>query len=233
MNQPKGKLVIKHNPKRTSGMAARSISGLLKICWRDGTPWVEANQWVAAQANTTPVMSYTLQNRIGHLQGYANWLEREKVDWRHFPAKKSDQVLYRYRGALTEAGNAGLMSMSTAAARIKAVILFYQYCLTQDLVKSDALIWRDQLVPKPNTNNKDILVLNARDERAISWLIEQAGLEAVQRACQMIAGGRKLYPTNLARLLGLTIPQCVINTPLSAARERICKLRALLASKNN
>jgi len=74
-------------------------------------------------------------------------------------------------------------------------------------------------------------VLNARDERAISWLIEQAGFEAVQQACVKIAGNRKPYPTNLARVLGLSIPQSVIETPVAVARERIRVLRALLASK--
>lgn len=76
-----------------------------------------------------------------------------------------------------------------------------------------------------------VLVLNARDERAISWLIEQVGFESVQQACRKLAGSRKPYPTNLARVLGLSIPQSVIETPVSIARERIRELRALLASK--
>lgn len=76
-----------------------------------------------------------------------------------------------------------------------------------------------------------VIVLNARDERAIAWLIEQAGFEAVQQACERIAGRRKLYPTNLAKMLGLVIPQSVINTPVSVARERIRELRAILAGR--
>lgn len=76
-----------------------------------------------------------------------------------------------------------------------------------------------------------VIVLNARDERALAWLIEQAGFEAVQQACERIAGRRKLYPTNLAKMLGLVIPQSVINTPVSVARERIRELRAILAGR--
>lgn len=78
-----------------------------------------------------------------------------------------------------------------------------------------------------------VIVLNSRDERAIAWLIEQAGVEAVQHACERIAGHRKLYPTNLAKILGLVIPQSVINTPVSIARERIRELRAILAGRQN
>lgn len=74
-----------------------------------------------------------------------------------------------------------------------------------------------------------VLILNARDERAIAWLIEQAGFEAVQLACEKIAGNRKLYPTNLAKILGLAIPKSVIDTPASVARKRIRELRAILA----
>jgi len=75
-----------------------------------------------------------------------------------------------------------------------------------------------------------VLVLNARDERAIAWLIDQAGFDAVQQACGKIAGNRKLYPTNLAKALGLSIPHSVIVTPSSVARERICDLLTLLSS---
>lgn len=78
-----------------------------------------------------------------------------------------------------------------------------------------------------------VIVLNARDERALAWLIEQAGFEAVQQARESIAGHRKLYPTNLAKILGLVIPQSVINTPASVARERIRELRAILAGRQH
>ena len=72
-------------------------------------------------------------------------------------------------------------------------------------------------------------MLNTRDERAIAWLIDQAGFEAVQQACQEIPGNRKLYPTNLAKILGLSIPQSVVDTPASEARDRIRELLAILS----
>lgn len=75
-----------------------------------------------------------------------------------------------------------------------------------------------------------VLVLNARDERAIAWLIDQAGFDAVQQACGTLAGNRKRYPTNLAKALGLSIPQSVILTPSSEAHERIRELLTLLST---
>ena len=70
-----------------------------------------------------------------------------------------------------------------------------------------------------------VLVLNARDKRAIAWMIEQVGFVAVQEACGRLAGRRRLYPTNLAKVLGLTIPDSVVITPASAALEQIRELR--------
>lgn len=75
-----------------------------------------------------------------------------------------------------------------------------------------------------------VLVLNAQDERAVAWLIDQVGFEAVQQACGKIAGSRKLYPSNLAKILGLTIPQSVVVTPSSIARDRISDLLTFLSS---
>jgi hypothetical protein len=75
-----------------------------------------------------------------------------------------------------------------------------------------------------------VLVLNARDERAIAWLIEQAGFDAVRKACGKIDGNRKRYPSNLAKALGLKIPESVVLTPSADARDRIREMLVLLSS---
>lgn len=72
----------------------------------------------------------------------------------------------------------------------------------------------------------DVIVLNARDERAIAWLIAQVGFDAVQQACGRIAGRRKLYPSNVAKTLGLAIPETLSLTPPDTALARIGELRA-------
>lgn len=71
-----------------------------------------------------------------------------------------------------------------------------------------------------------VLVLNARDERAIAWLIDQTGYESVEEACGRLAGRRRPYPSNLAKVLGLTLPESVALCPTDAALKRICELRA-------
>ncbi len=72
-------------------------------------------------------------------------------------------------------------------------------------------------------------MLNARDERAIAWLIDQVGFDAVQQACERVSGNRKLYPSNVAKVLGLSIPPAITVEPPSVAREHIRDLLALLS----
>lgn len=70
-----------------------------------------------------------------------------------------------------------------------------------------------------------VLVLNSRDVRALAWLISEAGFDAVHEACGRLAGRRRLYPTNLAKALGLRIPESVATVPATDALARIRKLR--------
>jgi integrase len=83
---------------------------------------------------------------MAHLHKYAEWLEEEQLDWRHFPMRKSDRVLVRFRGALIAARKAGHLSPSTATARMRAVTKFYRHCNTYNFVSHDAPKWTDKVV---------------------------------------------------------------------------------------
>lgn len=71
-----------------------------------------------------------------------------------------------------------------------------------------------------------VLVLNERDERAVAWLIDQAGFHAVEDACTHLAGKRRAYPSNIAKALGIPLPESVILTPTESACAKIAALRA-------
>lgn len=129
---------------RESGVPA--LSGLPQIFWNGCTPWAEANHWALDKARSGGVKLETVQNLMGHLHKYASWLEQEQVDWRHFPTRKSDRVLVRFRGALIAARNAGHISPSTATARMRAVIQFYRHSSTHNFVNRDAPKWNDKQV---------------------------------------------------------------------------------------
>ena len=69
-----------------------------------------------------------------------------------------------------------------------------------------------------------VLVLNARDERAVAWLIDQAGYDAVQDACGKVAGRRPLYPSTLPKVLGLALPDSI---PLCLFVSALTRFKAL------
>ena len=57
-----------------------------------------------------------------------------------------------------------------------------------------------------------MIIENERDERTAAWLIEQYGAEAVAEAETRIAGARKPYPSNIAKVLGATLPEALKRT---------------------
>lgn len=69
---------------------------------------------------------------------------------------------------------------------------------------------------------------NERDKRTAAWLIEQFGAEAVAEAETRLAGARKPYPSNIAKVLGTTLPEALKRTENAAAREKLAAMKAML-----
>lgn len=72
---------------------------------------------------------------------------------------------------------------------------------------------------------------NERDKRTAEWLIETYGAEAVAEAETRLAGARKPYPSNIAKVLGATLPDNLKLTETAAARQKLAELRRMLESK--
>lgn len=51
-----------------------------------------------------------------------------------------------------------------------------------------------------------VLVQSERDRRVVAWLLAQVGADAVAEAAGRQIGGRRPYPSNVARGLGLVPP---------------------------
>ena len=79
-----------------------------------------------------------------HLKEYACWLEDHNIDWRHFPKRKSDRCLFRYRGYLIEQRDTNKVKPSTATARIAAVVRFYRWAQIMLWIDREDL-WDDRL----------------------------------------------------------------------------------------
>lgn len=126
-------------------VSARSVDRLPQIFWDDGQPWSEANLFAVEMGRGRDVKLKTATSLMEHLHKYANWLEREPIDWRHFPKNKADRVLVRYRGELVESRDRRELSPSTTTARMRAVIRFYRYCAEHNFISRDAPKWQDKV----------------------------------------------------------------------------------------
>lgn len=74
----------------------------------------------------------------------------------------------------------------------------------------------------------DLLIETMRDQRVIAWLFEQVGEQAVLSACEQLAGRRRAYPSNVAKILGLTPPKELTLAAPEDAAVHIARIRAIL-----
>lgn len=127
--------------------ACRPIDNLPQLFWRGGAPWPEANLWAHHRATSGKTDIKTIRSNLGHLHKYAQWLEIEELDWRHFPMLERDRALIRWRKHLLEMRDKfGLLAPSTATHRMNATILFYRYARANGLIGRDSPMWQDRQV---------------------------------------------------------------------------------------
>jgi hypothetical protein len=63
-----------------------------------------------------------------------------------------------------------------------------------------------------------IVMESERDSRVLGWLVERAGEDAVASGCFQLAGRRRAFPRNVAKVLGLSQPKVLaLASPESAA----------------
>lgn len=114
------------------------------IFFDNGEPWLAANAYALAKLESVSGNDIkTVTSNMGHLKAYAGWLEGQGVDWRHFPSKKKDRCLFRYRGFLVTQRDAGLVSPSTATSRMATIIHFYRWAQVYGWIERQP-IWADR-----------------------------------------------------------------------------------------
>lgn len=133
---------VKWLPNKT----LRPFQNLPVIFWNNGDQWDEVNLWAFEKARSGNVKLKTINTQMEHLHKYANWLEEVKIDWRHFPQRKDERVLIIWRGFLIEMRDRGVISPSTASSRMNAVIQFYRYADSNNLVLNGVRKWIDKVV---------------------------------------------------------------------------------------
>jgi len=124
----------------------KDVANLPQIFLEDGRGWNEVNAWALDRAASGDVSEETVKRTMKHLCRYACFLEATGVDWRHFPVRKEEQVLRRFRKHLIDAIWTGELSGTTASNCIGAVIQFYRFARAHHLVGTDSALWEDRSV---------------------------------------------------------------------------------------
>jgi hypothetical protein len=128
-------------------LMSRPIDRLPQLFWANGESWSEANHWAKTKAEGVRGADIgTVVSLMKHLSAYANWLELEELDWRHFPQRFADRILVRYRKEIIEQRERGSIAPSTATARMAAVIQFYRHARINSFIGRGSPLWRDEMV---------------------------------------------------------------------------------------
>lgn len=130
-------------------MARRSTPALPQLYWDSGAGWAEANLWALERATQDRANPATVLSAMRHLKAYADFLEHSMLDWRHFPIRRDERVLDRFRGSLVAAVNAGQIALSTASVRMNTVVRFYRFSQHKGFVQKTTPMWSEKTIVIP------------------------------------------------------------------------------------
>lgn len=123
---------------------ARSIPRLPQIFWESGPSWAEVNLWALETLTNHNRDIETVKSLMKHLRSYACFLEKNELDWRHFPLRRSERAVVRFRGHLIHQIETGTLASSTARARMNAVVQFYRFAAEHDFISTNTPMWRER-----------------------------------------------------------------------------------------
>ncbi|MDY6920932.1 MAG: tyrosine-type recombinase/integrase [Pseudomonadota bacterium] len=89
------------------------------------------------------VKSETIRSNAYDLKAYAEWLEENKLHWMHFPIKREDRCLDRFRGHLI---NSSSGTSAVPSRRMNAVLNFYKWAKAKGLIDKQLKMWEEQQV---------------------------------------------------------------------------------------
>ncbi|MNJ53092.1 hypothetical protein D3C77_484670 [compost metagenome] len=119
------------------------IPELPQIFWENGESWTEANLWALEKLVNQRRDIETAKALMKHLHRYACFLEDAKLDWRHFPTRKSERAIVRFRSDLIRHIHMGSLAASTGQARINATVQFYRFAAAHELISPTTPMWHE------------------------------------------------------------------------------------------
>ena len=126
-----------------SGTYRLATVGFPQLAWGNGAPWREANVWLLSRRNAGLEVE-TLRKDAQLVGAYAKWVEEANLPWHHFPLRKDERVLNRYRQHLLHLRASGKLAASTATHRMRAVISLYRWLVDEQLLSTTWPLWQDR-----------------------------------------------------------------------------------------
>lgn len=76
----------------------------------------------------------------------------------------------------------------------------------------------------------NLIVESKRDQRVLDWMVSLVGEEAIANACMQLFGARKLYVSNIAKVLDLCPPTELAVASREEARQHLEAIYKLLGT---
>lgn len=80
-------------------------------------------------------------------------------------------------------------------------------------------------------DGRDVILENDRDRRTFAYLIKTCGYNRVAQARLSLRGRTRPYVSNIAKVLGVAIPEAVVITPREEGRNQLAQIKQMLISK--
>lgn len=123
----------------------KPVKSFPQLFFSNGEPWREVNQYAFYRYFDLGKDLKTVANEMSMIQSYADWLEEQKLHWLHFPKKKRERCVYRYRGYLVHLRDEQLIAASTASLKMNAVIAFYKWASAEGLTEARNKLFDDKI----------------------------------------------------------------------------------------
>ena len=73
-----------------------------------------------------------------------------------------------------------------------------------------------------------LIVESKRDQRVLDWLVAQVGESGVANACLQLAGARRAYVSNIAKVLNLSPPASLVLASRVDVQRHLDEIHKLL-----
>lgn len=122
----------------------KAVESFPQIYLSDSEPWRESNRYAFYRLLDLQKDIQTVHREMSHLAKYADWLEDTGLHWLHFPKRKAERCLFRFRGYLIECRDEGLLAPSTISQVMNSVLAFYRWASANGYAEPRAKLFDDK-----------------------------------------------------------------------------------------